>query len=189
MMDSTISANTLAAPAGGNGAFYEQVSTSVDGVPSGSGVGDVPASSSSAAPPPPSGSAAPPQPPQPPAGTFGEQSFQELDLGSATAAAATGPAAQFNSKALEVGSQASGARASSPDLAVTVTNPSKQGEGMSAYVTYEVTTKTSLSQYQFGQLSVSRRFRDFDWLHTQLVNKYPGAIVPALLEKQDLKNA
>ena len=185
-MDSTISANPFGAPEGGNGTFYEQVSTSIDGVPSGSGPGD--ATVSAAAPLPPASTAAPPQPPPP--NTFGEQSFQELDLsGPVAASAATGPAAQFNCKALEVGSQASGARASSPDLAVTVTNPSKQGEGMSAYITYEVTTKTSLSQFQFGQFSVSRRFRDFDWLHTQLVNKYPGAIVPALPEKQDLKNA
>ena len=58
------------------------------------------------------------------------------------------------------------------------------GEGMSAYFTYEVTTKTSLPQYAFGQFSVTRRFRDFDWLHAQLSHKYPGVIVPPLPEKQ-----
>ena len=40
---------------------------------------------------------------------------------------------------------------------------------MSAFFTYEVMTKTSLPQYAYGQFSVTRRFRDFDWLHSQLV--------------------
>ena len=46
-----------------------------------------------------------------------------------------------------------------------------------------MTTRTSLPAYQFGQFSVTRRFRDFDWLHAQLGAKYPGAIVPPLPEK------
>ena len=79
--------------------------------------------------------------------------------------------------------------AASPDLAVSVANPQKVGEGMSAYFTYEVTTKTSLPQYAFGQFSVTRRFRDFDWLHTQLQNKFPGAIVPPLPEKHSAQVA
>lgn len=54
---------------------------------------------------------------------------------------------------------------------------------MSAFFAYDVTTRTSLPQYQFGQFSVTRRFRDFDWLHSQLGAKYPGAIVPPLPEK------
>ena len=54
---------------------------------------------------------------------------------------------------------------------------------MSAFFAYDVTTRTSLPQYQFGQFSVTRRFRDFDWLHSQLGSKYPGAIVPPLPEK------
>ncbi|KAL1500085.1 hypothetical protein AB1Y20_012759 [Prymnesium parvum] len=181
MMDS---ANPFAAPTQSDD-FYEQAAPSAEG---GSG-------GAAAAPPP----AAPPRPPEPhvppstcfatPPSNFGEQAFQDLDLSGPVAPSNGGPAARFDSKALEAGSLASGARVSSPDLAVTVSNPSKQGEGMSAYFTYTVTTRTSLPQYQCGQFSVSRRFRDFDWLHTQLANKYPGAIVPALPEKQDLKNA
>jgi len=191
MMDSTLSSNPFAAPSSGS-TFYEQVSTSVDGVPSSSGLADASVPPAAAPPPPPANVPAPPPATgfaSPPSG-FGEQSFQELDLsGPVASSTATGPAAQFNSKALEAGNPVATARAGSPDLAVTVSNPSKQGEGMSAYFTYEVTTKTSLPQFQFGQFSVSRRFRDFDWLHNQLINKFPGAIVPALPEKQDLKNA
>lgn len=128
--------------------------------------------------------------PRPPP-AYGEQSFQELDLSGPVASnsKSSGRPARFESKAIEQAGQASGARVSSPDLAVHVSNPSKQGEGMTAFFTYTVTTRTSLPQYQCGQFSVSRRFRDFDWLHTQLTIKCPGAIVPALPEKQDLKNA
>ena len=80
-----------------------------------------------------------------------------------------------------------GGVAASPDLAVAVAEPVKQGDGMSAYFTYEISTKTSLPQYAFGQFSVTRRFRDFDWLHAQLALKYPGAIVPPLPEKQSVQ--
>merc|ERR1719469_1726636 len=81
-------------------------------------------------------------------------------------------------------SQASAGGTSSPNLLVTVTNPCMEGQGISSHFTYEVTTKTSLPQYKFGQFSVTRRFRDFDWVHAQLSAKYPGVIVPPLPEKQ-----
>jgi len=78
--------------------------------------------------------------------------------------------------------------AGSSDLAVTISSPTKKGDGISSFITYQVHTKTSLPQYMHGEFTVTRRFRDFDWLHTQLVNKHPGTIVPALPEKQDMKN-
>lgn len=92
-----------------------------------------------------------------------------------------GPASRFDATAAAGGSNATAGV--SPDLAVSVGNPSKIGEGMSAYFTYEVTTKTSLPQFAFGQFTVTRRFRDFDWLHLQLCTKFPGAIVPPLPDK------
>jgi len=64
-----------------------------------------------------------------------------------------------------------------------------EGQGISSHFTYEVTTKTSLPQYKFGQFSVTRRFRDFDWLHAQLALKFPGAIVPPLPEKHSAQVA
>jgi len=111
-------------------------------------------------------------------------SFQDLDI-SAPPQSAGQPAPRFESKAVEpaVGGAASGSTSSSTDLHVVVANPAKQGDGMSAFFTYEVMTKTSLPQYAYGQFSVTRRFRDFDWLHSQLVSKYPGTIVPPLPEK------
>ena len=130
--------------------------------------------------------AAPPAPlaALPPEPDFGgsSQAFQDLDIGQSPASSSQ-PASRFESKAVEPGGQASagGAR---PDLLVTVTNPCMEGQGISSHFTYEVTTKTSLPQYAFGQFSVTRRFRDFDWLHAQLSHKYPGVIVPPLPEKQ-----
>ena len=129
----------------------------------------------------------PPPPPGPPPAEpdFGGQSFQDLDISTPAVAASAG-APRFESKAVEPGpgSQASAASASSPNLLVTVNNPCMEGQGISSHFTYEVTTKTSLPQYKFGQFSVTRRFRDFDWLHAQLAQKFAGVIVPPLPEKQ-----
>ena len=115
-------------------------------------------------------------------------SFQDLDISSppgapgGSSSAMAGPASRFDATVGVLGVGGAAANAS-PDLAVAVGNPCKVGEGMSAYFTYEVTTKTSLPQYAFGQFSVTRRFRDFDWLHSQLCAKFAGAIVPPLPDK------
>jgi len=136
-----------------------------------------------AMPPPPTVLAVPP--PEPDFGAS-SQAFQDLDISTPALAAAAQPASRFESKVEPgPGSQASaGGGASSPNLLVTVTNPCMEGQGISSHFTYEVTTKTSLPQYKFGQFSVTRRFRDFDWVHAQLSAKYPGVIVPPLPEKQ-----
>lgn len=123
-------------------------------------------------------------PPEPEFGAS-SQAFQDLDISTPALAAGAQPASRFESKVDPgPGSQASAGSASSPNLLVTVTNPCMEGQGISAHFTYEVTTKTSLPQYKFGQFSVTRRFRDFDWVHGQLTAKYPGVIVPPLPEKQ-----
>ena len=128
--------------------------------------------------------------PEPPAGAC-LNSFQDLDIssGPSTLGGNAKAATRFDAAAaFEPTGQASGT-AVSPDLAVSVANPQKVGEGMSAYFTYEVTTTTSLPQYPAGRFSVTRRFRDFDWLHTQLCLKFPGAIVPPLPEKHSAQVA
>ena len=127
-----------------------------------------------------------PPPPAPPAPADEyrrpSSSFQDLDISSGGASgSAGGPSATPRFDAAVGGPTAGGG--SSPDLAVTVGNPTKQGEGMSAFFSYEVRTKTSLPQYAFAEFTVIRRFRDFDWLHSQLCHKFPGAIVPPLPEK------
>jgi len=69
------------------------------------------------------------------------------------------------------------------ELSVKVYDPVKQGEGMSAYVSYRVEAKTNLPQYQQQVNEVIRRFKDFAWLKSKLEEKNPGVIVPPLPEK------
>lgn len=68
-------------------------------------------------------------------------------------------------------------------LEIAVSDPFKQGEGMNAYVSYKVNTRTNLPQFEHGQLAVVRRYSDFVWLRAQMMKVYPGIIVPPLPEK------
>lgn len=52
-----------------------------------------------------------------------------------------------------------------------VTNPVKQGEGVAAFVSYSVRTKTTHRDYAQPFAEVGRRFRDFAWLHDKLAEK------------------
>lgn len=52
-----------------------------------------------------------------------------------------------------------------------VTDPVKQGDGVAAYVSYKVRTKTTHPSYAAPFNEVIRRFRDFAWLHDKLVEK------------------
>ena len=135
---------------------------------------------------------APPPAPPPPDNGAVASSFQDLDISSVAAPISVSKSASTRfdaaAAAFEPSRQAA-STAAAPDLVVQVANPQKVGEGMAAYFTYEVTTKTSLPQYAFGQFSVTRRFRDFDWLHAQLCLKFPGAIVPPLPEKHSTQVA
>eukprot|EP00245_Coleochaete_scutata_P009004 TRINITY_DN2869_c0_g2_i1.p1 TRINITY_DN2869_c0_g2~~TRINITY_DN2869_c0_g2_i1.p1 ORF type:complete len:481 (-),score=110.86 TRINITY_DN2869_c0_g2_i1:101-1519(-) len=68
-------------------------------------------------------------------------------------------------------------------LEISVTDPVKQGDGVQAYVSYRVSTKTNMPQYRFSTSSVIRRFSDFGWLHDRLAEKNKGIIIPPLPEK------
>lgn len=71
----------------------------------------------------------------------------------------------------------------SPDLEIIVTDPVKQGEGVSSYVSFKVKTRTSSTRFKRPANEVIRRFKDFAWLHDHLVEKNKGVIVPPLPEK------
>ncbi|KAG2492390.1 hypothetical protein HYH03_009336 [Edaphochlamys debaryana] len=71
----------------------------------------------------------------------------------------------------------------SKEFEIEVCDPVKQGEGVAAYVSYKVRTKTTHSAYGSPFFEVIRRFRDFAWLHDKLVEKNKGLIVPPLPEK------
>ncbi|CAI5459062.1 unnamed protein product [Closterium sp. Yama58-4] len=55
-----------------------------------------------------------------------------------------------------------------------------EGDGVNAYTSYRVTTKSPASD---GEVYVIRRFSDFEWLHDRLGDLYRGAIVPPLPDK------
>lgn len=71
-----------------------------------------------------------------------------------------------------------------PYIIVRVTEPTKQSDTFGSFINYKVTTSTNLAGFDFGEFSVVRRFNDFVWLAEQLAITCPGAIIPALPDKQ-----
>lgn len=65
---------------------------------------------------------------------------------------------------------------------IQVTDPRQQGEGISAFTSYTVCTVTTSDEKH----NVSRRFRDFLWVHTRLRTEYPGCVIPPLPDKNYL---
>ena len=70
-------------------------------------------------------------------------------------------------------------------LDVSISDPEKVGEGMGAYIAYNVTTKTTMPSFKSPQSTVRRRFSDFLGLHSRLSERYlaKGRIVPPAPEK------
>lgn len=66
---------------------------------------------------------------------------------------------------------------------IRVENPVKQGDGVSAYVSYKVITHNSHPRYCREVAEVTRRFSDFTTLHDKLCEKNKGVIMPCLPEK------
>ncbi|WIA39527.1 hypothetical protein OEZ86_005618 [Tetradesmus obliquus] len=98
-------------------------------------------------------------------------------------AAAPGSGMQAGAAAANGSSSAGGGPAYSSDFEIVVADPVKQGEGVSAYVSYKVRTTTRLPQYNRPSCEVIRRFRDFVHLEGQLAEKHKGVILPPLPEK------
>ncbi|XP_015088769.1 sorting nexin 1 [Solanum pennellii] len=74
-----------------------------------------------------------------------------------------------------------------PFLSVSVTDPAKMGNGVQAYISYKVITKTNLAEYQGNEKIVIRRYSDFVWLHDRLFEKYKGIFIPPLPEKSTVE--
>ena len=98
--------------------------------------------------------------------------------------------------------------AAAPELEVSVSDPVKHGEGVSAYVSYKVqarpisstttggtagtgttatTTPASRALAAAPGAVVIRRFRDFQWLRCRLSSTLRGAVVPPLPETSILQ--
>nr|CAB3266458.1 sorting nexin-2-like [Phallusia mammillata] len=71
------------------------------------------------------------------------------------------------------------------DITIDVSDPHKVGEGMNAYMSYKVRTKTSIPAFKRPDSTVDRRFSDFLGLHEKMVGKHrhAGRIVPPAPEK------
>ncbi|XP_075432081.1 LOW QUALITY PROTEIN: sorting nexin-1 [Ascaphus truei] len=71
------------------------------------------------------------------------------------------------------------------ELNISVTEPEKIGDGMNAYVAYQVYTQTSLAMFRSKRFTVRRRFSDFLGLYEKLSEKHSlnGFIVPPPPEK------
>ena len=71
------------------------------------------------------------------------------------------------------------------DFEITVSNPEKIGDGMSAYIAYSIVTKTSMPSFKNPESTVKRRFSDFLGLSQRISEKYmqKGRIVPPPPEK------
>ncbi|KAF5821427.1 putative Phox domain, sorting nexin Vps5-like, AH/BAR domain superfamily, PX domain superfamily [Helianthus annuus] len=74
-----------------------------------------------------------------------------------------------------------------PFLSVSVTDPAKMGNGVQAYISYKVITKTNLPEYQGSEKIVIRRYTDFVWLRDRLFDKYKGVFIPPLPEKSTVE--
>ncbi|KAF3668316.1 Sorting nexin 1 [Capsicum annuum] len=61
------------------------------------------------------------------------------------------------------------------------------GNGVQAYISYKVITKTNLPEYQGHEKIVIRRYSDFVWLHDRLFEKYKGIFIPPLPEKSTVE--
>ncbi|KAF2307653.1 hypothetical protein GH714_030603 [Hevea brasiliensis] len=60
---------------------------------------------------------------------------------------------------------------SQPYLSISVTDPVKLGNGVQAYISYRVITKTNFPEYQGPEKIVIRRYSDFVWLRDRLLKK------------------
>ncbi|NP_001084834.1 sorting nexin 1 L homeolog [Xenopus laevis] len=71
------------------------------------------------------------------------------------------------------------------DVKISVTDPEKIGDGMNAYVVYQVTTQTNLLMFKSKHFTVKRRFSDFLGLYEKLSEKHSqnGFIVAPPPEK------
>ncbi|KAL2928658.1 Sorting nexin 1 [Bienertia sinuspersici] len=72
---------------------------------------------------------------------------------------------------------------SQPFLSVSVSDPVKLGNGVQAFISYRVLTKTNLPDYQGNEKIVIRRYNDFVWLRDRLFERYKGIFIPPLPEK------
>ncbi|KAJ2766755.1 Vacuolar protein sorting-associated protein vps5 [Coemansia nantahalensis] len=73
-----------------------------------------------------------------------------------------------------------------PQVHINVTDPIKVGDALKSYIAYRVRTRCDAPLFREPEMTVRRRYRDFDWLIQELVARHPGVVVPAIPEKQSM---
>jgi sorting nexin-1/2 len=96
-----------------------------------------------------------------------------------------------------ISSSVGGKEQAVPIFRVTVTDPTRMGDGLNSFVLYSVTTVTQCPDYrkrarkgdvyenqpQDEQFKVQRRYSDFLALYQELCHANPGVFVPPVPEK------
>ncbi|XP_068307997.1 sorting nexin 1-like isoform X2 [Pyrus communis] len=93
----------------------------------------------------------------------------------------------LTTRSISGSSQSPRSPSSQPYLSVSVTDPVKLGNGVQAYISYRVITKTNFPEYQGPEKIVIRRYNDFVWLQDRLFEKYKGIFIPPLPEKSTVE--
>ncbi|ODA79193.1 hypothetical protein RJ55_04785 [Drechmeria coniospora] len=76
----------------------------------------------------------------------------------------------------------------SEKLECTVGAPLKENDGSKdAFVSYQISTKSTFSSFQKPSFTVRRRFTDFVFLSKQLTRDFPATAVPPLPDKQRME--
>ena len=68
--------------------------------------------------------------------------------------------------------------ATSSYFKIALSDPRKVGEGSSAYISYAITTTSSLPEFICSEVVVRRRFQDFVALHGNLSDAHPASVMP-----------
>lgn len=83
-----------------------------------------------------------------------------------------------------------GSSSSGDYIKITVSNPQKEQEtsnslvpGGNSYITYLITTRTNIPEYNGSEFGVRRRFRDVVTLSDRLAESYRGFFIPARPDK------
>ncbi|CAI2168113.1 5132_t:CDS:10 [Funneliformis geosporum] len=73
-------------------------------------------------------------------------------------------------------------------MTITVTDPIKELDGTKdAFISYLLTTKTTLDTFTTPTVVVRRRFQDFVWLHNSLSRDFAACVIPPLPDKHRLE--
>ncbi|CAG8675113.1 8088_t:CDS:2, partial [Gigaspora rosea] len=73
-------------------------------------------------------------------------------------------------------------------MTITVAEPLKEFDGTKdAFISYLITTKTTLDTFSSPTVSVRRRFQDFVWLHNSLSRDFAACVVPPLPDRHRME--